>query len=72
VDGDDECYIARLPCGCVVSSCDIWDDETDALWLYQASGNGWTMERVREGESIVMDCPDAAAIPGPWQRMTLF
>ena len=68
----DAIYIARLPCGCVVSSCEIWDDDTDALWLYQALGNGWTVERVEAGAPIDMDCQEAAAIPGRWQQTTLF
>jgi hypothetical protein len=45
-------YLARLPCGCIVSACDVSDDETDALWLYHASGNGWTIECVEEGAAI--------------------
>ena len=68
----DAIYIARLPCGCVVSSCEIWDDDTDALWLYQACGNGWTVERVSVDTPIVLDCSEAAAIPGRWQQTTLF
>jgi hypothetical protein len=72
MDADEEIYIARLPCGCVVSSCEVWGDDTDALWLYQARGNGWTIERAKAEQPIVMECQEAAAIPGPWQRKTLF
>lgn len=68
----DDVYIARLPCGCVVSSCEIWNDDTDALWLYLAQGNGWTVERVSADMSIDLDCKEAAAIPGRWQQTTLF
>ena len=69
---DDAVYIARLPCGCVVSSCEISHDDTDALWLYLAQGNGWTVEQVAIDQVIALDCQDAAAIPGRWQQTTLF
>jgi hypothetical protein len=69
---DDTVYIARLPCGCVASTCDIWGDETDALWLYQVRGNGWTVERVSLDTPLTQECDQAAAIPGPWHQVTMF
>jgi hypothetical protein len=42
------------------------------LWLYQARGNGWTIEKVKAGQSVAMECKEAISIPGPWQRKTVF
>lgn len=49
-------YIARLSCGCAISSC---DDESDLLWFYLCRGNGWTIEAYEPGQEIDMECDEA-------------
>lgn len=51
-------YLARLPCGCVISSC---DDETGLLWFYLVIGNGWTIEILEAGQAFESECADCQA-----------
>ncbi len=54
----NDIYIARLPCGCVIDVQEVFEDETDAVWLYHASGNGWIITRQCADETIVDECKD--------------
>ena len=54
-------YVSRMPCGCAVDVCPVWDDDTDSLWLYLTYGNGWTVTRHAATETIDMECDEMKA-----------
>lgn len=63
-------YVARLPCGCVIESCPVWDDETDITWLYRMRGNGWAVSVHSIHDELVETCEQGTiATPLTTRRM---